>query len=171
MLLRRHLEWQKRVSGILRLHHHTAKQRYDHKLPGLVDDLYITPFVPGQRQLWPEIDTFSPYKAKGLHKSGWVYFSIQGWVSNVRILSLGEVSLLLADVKHSQKLTATPLHPWIGSRGQTQPETNPWIAAEWNGRVICAHCTCMAGLGEAYSTQTRLCIVLPDDFSNFPVCV
>ena len=90
-----------------------AKQRYDDILPGLVDDLYITPFVPGQRQLWPEIDTFSPYKAKGLHKSGWVYFSIQGWVRNIRILSLGEVSLLLADVKHSQKLTATPLHPWI----------------------------------------------------------
>ena len=59
-----------------------AKQRYDEKLdilPGLVDDPYITPFVPGQRQLWPEIDTFSPYTAKGLHKSGWVYFSIQGW--------------------------------------------------------------------------------------------
>ena len=64
-------------------------------------------------------------------------------MSNVRILSLGEVSLLLADVKHSQKLTATPLYPWI--------------AAEWNGRIICVHCTCMAGLREAcYHISTLL---------------
>ena len=63
-------------------------------------------------------------------------------VSNIRILSLGEVSLLLADVKHSQKLTATPLHPWI--------------AAEQNGRIICARCTCKAGLGEACSYISAL---------------
>ena len=63
-------------------------------------------------------------------------------MSNIRILSLGEVSLLLADVKHSQKLTATPLHPWI--------------AAERNGIIICAHCTCMAGLGEACSHISAL---------------
>ena len=46
---------------------------------------------------------------------------------------------------------------------------HPWIAAEWNGRIICARCTCMAGLGKAYSTQTRLYVyyVLPDDFLIF----
>ena len=93
-----------------------AKQRYGDILPGLVDDPYITPFVPGQRQLWPEIDTFSPYtkeELKAYTSLDGYNFSIQGWVSNIRILSLGEVSLLLADVKHSRKLTATPLHPWI----------------------------------------------------------
>ena len=96
--------------------------------------------MPGQRHLWPEtgypdiynylINTFSPYTTEELKAytsldgyNGY-NFSIQGWVSNVRILSLGEeVSLLLADVKHSQKLTAMPLHPWIVSHGQTQPET------------------------------------------------
>ena len=25
----------------------------------------------------------------------------------------------------------------------------PWIIAEKNGKVICAHCTCMTGLGES----------------------
>ena len=136
-----------------------AKWRYDEKLdmlPGLVDDPYINSlFVPGQRHLWPEIEypdiynyhinTFSPYtkeEVKAYKSLDGYNFSIQGWVSNIRILSLGEVSLLLADVKHSQKLTATPLHPWI--------------AAERNGRIICAHCTCMAALGEACSHISAL---------------
>lgn len=36
---------------------------------------------------------------------------------------------------HSQRLTATPLHPWV-------------IASK-TGTVLAAHCDCMAGLGEA----------------------
>ena len=27
----------------------------------------------------------------------------------------------------------------------------PWVAAERTGRILAAHCTCMAGLGEACS--------------------
>lgn len=45
--------------------------------------------------------------------------------------------LVMAHVKHSQKLSAPPL--------------NPWIALEQSGVVVCAHCTCMAGLGEVCS--------------------
>ena len=35
------------------------------------------------------------------------------------------------------------------SQSVSSPSLNPWVAAEASGSVICAHCTCMAGLGEA----------------------
>ena len=86
------------------------------------------------------INSVSPYTKEQLkaYKSldGYNFF-IQGWVSNIQILSLSDVSVLLATVKHSQRLSASPLRPWI--------------AAENSGAIICAHCTCMAGLGEACS--------------------
>ena len=40
-------------------------------------------------------------------------------------------------VKHSQRMTSPPLKPWAGIR--------PY------GTIICAHCNCMAGAGEACS--------------------
>ena len=49
----------------------------------------------------------------------------------------GNKVILTAAVRHSQSLSATPLRPWI--------------AAEKSGTILCAHCTCMAGLGEACS--------------------
>ena len=45
--------------------------------------------------------------------------------------------LVRARVPHSQRLSATPLRPWV--------------AVEKIGSVLCAHCNCMAGLGEACS--------------------
>ena len=33
---------------------------------------------------------------------------------------------------------------------------HPWVAVEPNGIVLCAHCTCMAGLGEACSHVATL---------------
>ena len=45
--------------------------------------------------------------------------------------------MLSACVRHSQRLSASPL--------------KAWIAAEMLGTILCAHCTCMAGLGEACS--------------------
>ena len=89
------------------------------------------------------IHSIIPYTKEDLkaYKSqdGYSFF-IQGWVSTIEVLSLGDsfqASVLRATVKHSQKLSAAPLYPWI--------------AAERNGRTLCAHCTCMAGLGEACS--------------------
>ena len=64
-----------------------------------VECLWVSPYTKEELKAYTSLDGYN--------------FSIQGWVSNIRILSLGEVSLLLADVKHSRKLTATPLHPWI----------------------------------------------------------
>ncbi len=45
--------------------------------------------------------------------------------------------VLTGNVRHSQSVSASHL--------------KPWVAAEKCGTIICAHCTCMAGLGEACS--------------------
>ena len=42
--------------------------------------------------------------------------------------------ILITTVRHSQSVTATPLHPWS--------------AAKRSGMILFSHCTCMAGLGE-----------------------
>ena len=47
-----------------------------------------------------------------------------------------------AKVCHSQTVSAQPAHPWV--------------AAQTNGTIICAHCTCMAGLGEVCSHISAL---------------
>ena len=44
--------------------------------------------------------------------------------------------MVLGRVKHSQSLSEPPLLPWF--------------AAEADGAVCCGHCTCMAGLCEAF---------------------
>lgn len=45
--------------------------------------------------------------------------------------------LFLANVKHSQSLSS--------------PSLKVWVAFKASGEVLSAHCTCMAGLGEACS--------------------
>ena len=65
-----------------------------------------------------------------------------GWVSDVHVSKATEDSrhtifLFTGTVKHSQSLSATPL--------------KVWIATYSSGEVVCAHCTCMAGIGEACS--------------------
>ena len=75
---------------------------------------------------------------------GYKYF-VDSWVENVLVQhdttsALSEapgVAVVTASVRHSQKLSLTPV--------------KPWIAAEMSGTVLCAHCTCMSGLGEACS--------------------
>ena len=74
---------------------------------------------------------------------GYKYF-VDGWVSKVLVHHIppgsGEekqVAIVIASVKHSQRLSSTPL--------------KVWVAAEMLGTVLCAHCICMAGLGEACS--------------------
>ena len=54
--------------------------------------------------------------------------------------------LVLASVRHSQRLSGGLLMPWI--------------VAKTEGTIICGHCTCMAGLGEACSHIAALLFTL-----------
>ena len=47
------------------------------------------------------------------------------------------ICVFAVKVKHSQRMTSPPLKPWAGIRP--------------DGTIICAHCNCMAGAGEACS--------------------
>ena len=63
-----------------------------------------------------------------------------GCIENVEVVTTPacpSIVLACAHVRHSQRITATPL--------------KPWVAVEQSGAVVCAHCDCMAGLGEACS--------------------
>ena len=66
-------------------------------------------------------------------------FATSGWVDKVQVVRVHQRSeptvLVRAHVRHSQRLSAAPLRPWV--------------AVEDTGLVICAHCNCTAGLGEA----------------------
>ena len=65
-------------------------------------------------------------------------YYLSGFVKKVGIKQFeGDICLVLAAVSHSQKLSVKP------------PE--PWLMIEKKGRVLSAHCNCMAGLGEACS--------------------
>lgn len=56
---------------------------------------------------------------------------VSGWVGNIKIYKSENISILTANVLHSQALNKEPLHPWI--------------AASTDGSILCAHCDCMAG--------------------------
>ena len=99
-------------------------------------------------------------------------FATNGWVDKLQVIpifsALKNQFLVRARVRHSQRLSATPL--------------KPWVAVEDLGTVICAHCNCMAGLGEACShmemnTQVKKnmsctsvpCAWLPPSFQSVPL--
>lgn len=65
---------------------------------------------------------------------------ICGWVKEVGVKTFEDVpnlSLLVGRVLHSQRLSETP--------------TTTWVISEITGKILSAHCNCMAGLGEACS--------------------
>lgn len=67
---------------------------------------------------------------------------INGWVSGVVVTVVPNARpkvylIFTSQVKHSQRLSDTPL--------------KVWVAIKENGEIICAHCNCMAGLGEVCS--------------------
>ena len=81
-------------------------------------------------------DKLKAYKSLEAYK----YFT-SGWVSNVSVHRVPRdckaSHLIMARVRHSQKLSAPFLYQWI--------------TLENSGAILCAHCTCMAGLGEVCS--------------------
>ena len=103
-------------------------------------------------QHWPNVEygdiyhylvtTHSTYTQDQLksYKSLDAYnFFVNGWIANITVASVPRANsyLVRAKVRHSQKLSAPSLQPWVG--------------VEKDGKVLCAHCTCKAGLGEACS--------------------
>ena len=73
-------------------------------------------------------------------------YLVAGWVGNVacyKVTGSDSNSIVVrAKVRHSQTVTAQP--------------AQPWVAAETNGTIVAAHCTCMAGLGEVCSHVSAL---------------
>ena len=146
----------------------TARERYREKLQKLggLADPYLEKSRDGHSsvdwQLWPEVEypdiynfliaTPSLYTGDSLkaYKSLDAYnYYTSGWVDNVMVFTIHcrpGTFLVTARVKHSQKLSAPPV--------------KPWVAVEQQGMVVCAHCTCMAGLGEACSHVAALLFVL-----------
>ena len=133
----------------------SAKSRYRDKLAllGGIADPYLTEHLEGESvdwQNWPEVQypdifnylitTTSPYTMQELkaYKSleGYKEF-VDGWVSDVKVSAIPSVAdkfLVTAKIKHSQRLSVPPAKAWVG--------------VEKCGTVVCAHCNCMAGLGE-----------------------
>ena len=64
-----------------------------------------------------------------------------GDVSAFKVTGSGHV-VMSVKIRHSQTVSAQPAHSWV--------------AAQTNGTIICAHCTCMAGLGEVCSHISAL---------------
>lgn len=60
------------------------------------------------------------------------HYYTSGWVSIVKHMKIGDNTILKADVKPSYYLNDKPHHPWV--------------VLSVNGKVITAHCDCMAGL-------------------------
>ena len=136
---------------------------------GLIDDPYVMQeqgIHSVDWQDWPRVEypdvynhliqTPSIYTGDSLraYKSLDGYnFCVNGWVSNVSVLPImhtPNAKLTIASVKHSQRLSGTPL--------------KLWIAAKMESTIICGHCTCMTGLGEACSHIAALCL-LPFHFA------
>ena len=108
---------------------------------------------------WPEITYADIYiflinttnyctheKLKAFKSLDGYNFFVNGWVTNIDVISSQatktKVFIMMSLVKHSQRLTAPPLKVWVATKQQ--------------GEVLCAHCTCMAGSGEACSCIAAL---------------
>ena len=154
------MESKKRYSQYLRQLDDKAKTRYKEKLQilGSIEDPYIEGRSVAPESAidwldWPNVEypdiynylitTSSPYTKEQLraYKSMDGYlFVANGLVDNVQVYpipSRAATLLVRARVRHPQRLSATPL--------------TPWVAVEKIGSALCAHCNCMAGLREACS--------------------
>ena len=141
------------------------KKKYEDKLKALgIDDPYMyskTDCVKDDPALWPRVEypdiynylisTPSRYTREELkaYKSLEAYkYVVDGWVGNVslyypKITDGGsQFCIVTGDVRHSQKLSAAKLHPWV--------------AVKPDGIIVSGHCTCMAGFGEVCSHATAL---------------
>ncbi len=88
------------------------------------------------------IDTPSIYTKEDLKSLDAYKYLLAGWFGNLSLHCVEDSEetkkvILYGKVRHSQAVNASPLLPWVVT-------TN-------DGTIMCSHCTCMAGLGEACS--------------------
>ena len=147
------LLWQEdiqRIIGNCIVKPRSATMKKINLIGALCDDPYTFPRSELALDKWPDIeypdiynylintpnqytnDMLKAYKSLDSYK----YF-VSGWVGDVCVHESGNKAILTAKVRHSQSISEKPLQPWI--------------AIEKSGRILCAHCTCKAGLGEACS--------------------
>ena len=85
------------------------------------------------RYVTREIESFKSLEGYNQYINGWVSSLVVTIVPSTK----PNIYLFTAQVKHSQRLSDAPL--------------KVWLAIKENGEVVCAHCNCMAGLGEVCS--------------------
>ena len=149
----------------------TAKTRYREKLRmlGEMEDPYITSSKIHTDDAecldwlkWPDVEYgdifnycitspngYSQEELKAYKSLDAYKFFVDGWVSDILVWvvpSQPKACVVTGRVRHSQKMLDDPLQPWV--------------AVEKKGLVICAHCTCTAGLGEACSHVAALLFLL-----------
>lgn len=77
-----------------------------------------------------------------------IFFKVKCRETILLFLQYYFVALSFIQVLHSQSIQATPLEPWI--------------IAEKSGRILGAHCTCMAGLGETCTHVAALLFLIEE---------
>lgn len=88
------------------------------------------------------------YKSLESHK----WFE-NGWVRNIFLKTIpNQKCIVIGSVDHTQKLNLPPL--------------KPWALCEKNGKILAAHCTCIAGLGEACTHAAALLFGVESLFSD-----
>ena len=99
------------------------------------DDRRLSSF-PGVE--YPDVYKYPVNSPRPYTKEAWV-----GDVSVFRATLSSDLKVFVSGkVRHSHSVSTAPLRPWV--------------AAEADGTVVCAHCTCMAGPGEACSYLAAL---------------
>ncbi|XP_013401791.1 uncharacterized protein LOC106167536 [Lingula anatina] len=128
-----------------------VRRRYEEKIVDIGKDPYEIEKkdFTKDKKFWPHVNSVDLFDFLILRKS--FYSSDQlrsykaleayrlfqdGWIKEILHMELNSCHLLKAKVNHSMRIREKPLEPWI-------------IIS--SGGINSAHCTCMAGLGEACS--------------------
>ncbi|XP_041840869.1 uncharacterized protein LOC121639609 [Melanotaenia boesemani] len=142
-----------------------AKRRYTEKLGfvGGADPYELAPTSWSNEDpeslpsiAYPDIVNYlvfspSPYTAEDLksYKGLEAYNQmVCGWVRELQYQVINDRCVVKAKVLHSQSIRETPLEPWI--------------IAEKSGRILGAHCTCKAGLGETCTHVAALLFLIEE---------